>query len=149
MTRQTAGFDREAATGEHALVRPLRVLVVEDDPDILDALTCALGGDSYEVIGVDDGVEAMLLLGARRFDLILLDLYLPGMDGEAILEALRAKDVRTPVVLASASMAIGATARAFGVAGFLPKPFSLPALEAMVARVVAQPLSHAGAKTDS
>ena len=138
MTCGPPSFDREAATGEHA-AGPLRVLVVEDDPDILDALVCALEGASYNVIGAENGVDAMLLLGAQRFDLIVLDLYMPGVDGETILQSLRAKGMRTPVVLASASRSVAETARAFGVAGYLKKPFSLPALEAMVASAVVQP----------
>ncbi|MDB4995271.1 MAG: two component heavy metal response transcriptional regulator, winged helix family [Myxococcaceae bacterium] len=127
--------ESDRITGEHATVPALRALVVEDDQDILDALAFALGG-AFDVTPVASGVLALSLLDAQTFDLIVLDLYLPGVDGEAILQALRANAIRTPVVLASASRNVEATARTFGVAGFLRKPFSLTQLESMVATAV-------------
>ena len=139
MTRPaaTTRFTEEEATREHPHVATRRVLVVEDDPDILDALTFALGGD-FDVTAANSGLVAMSLLEREPFDLIVLDLYLPGVDGEAILSALRAKDIRTPVVLASASRDIEATALTFGALGFLKKPFSLLQVESMVARFEAR-----------
>jgi serine/threonine-protein kinase len=117
-----------------------RVLMVEDDHDILDAMRVALGAE-YDLTTVDNGALALALLSSRRFDVIVLDLFMPGIDGAAVLRALRARRIATPVVLASASPDVASTAREFGTAGYLRKPFSLSDLEARLESAVYPGLS--------
>ena len=66
-----------------------KILVVDDDPDILDALTMILESKGYQVITAQDGIEALACLKAEKPDLMILDLLMPKMDGFAVLKELR------------------------------------------------------------
>ena len=68
---------------------PSRVLVVDDDPSIRLVLEHALSGDGYEVVAVDDGADVPDLLACSAFDLVVLDLYMPGMNGFEVLRQIR------------------------------------------------------------
>jgi DNA-binding response OmpR family regulator len=127
--------DTDPASDRGTVKDARRVLMVEDDHDILDAMRVALGTE-YDLTTVDNGALALALLSSRRFDVIVLDLFMPGVDGEDVLKALRARRIATPVVLASASPNVAATAREFGTAGYLKKPFSLSELEARLESAV-------------
>ncbi|MDB4994957.1 MAG: Serine/threonine protein kinase PrkC, regulator of stationary phase [Myxococcaceae bacterium] len=130
-----AEADTDPASDRGTVKDARRVLMVEDDHDILDAMRVALGAE-YDLTTVDNGALALALLSSRRFDVIVLDLFMPGVDGEDVLRALRARRIATPVVLASASPNVAATAREFGTAGYLKKPFSLSELEARLESAV-------------
>ncbi len=69
-----------------------KILVVDDDPDILDALTMILETKGYQVVTARDGVEGLANLKAERPDLLILDLLMPKMDGFAVCKELQ--DVR-------------------------------------------------------
>ena len=66
-----------------------KILVVDDDPDILDALTIVLESQGYKVITAGDGIEALANLKAEKADLIILDLLMPKMDGFAVCKELQ------------------------------------------------------------
>ena len=66
-----------------------KVLVVEDEKNIRELVCLHLGVEGYECVPVADGKEAMLLASEKSFDLIILDLMLPGMDGVTITRAIR------------------------------------------------------------
>jgi len=68
---------------------PKRVLVVDDDPSIRMVLEHALAGEGYDVTVVDDGSDVGNLLTRRAFDLVVLDLYMPGMNGFEVLRQIR------------------------------------------------------------
>src|SRR4030095_4899452 len=68
---------------------PARVLVVEDERNIRDLVCLHLGLEGYECVPIGDGKEAMALASEKPFDLIVLDLMLPGVDGVTITRALR------------------------------------------------------------
>jgi DNA-binding response OmpR family regulator len=68
---------------------PEKILVVDDDPDILDALTMILESKGYQAITARDGIEALASLKAEKPDLMILDLLMPKMDGFAVLKELR------------------------------------------------------------
>jgi len=76
----------------------MRVLLVEDDPMIAKGLQTALRQDGYTVDGVSDGRRAAEALRTERFDIVLLDLGLPGRDGLEVLRELRGRDDSTPVI---------------------------------------------------
>jgi CheY-like chemotaxis protein len=113
---------------------PPLVLVVDDDPDILDAICIILESEGYDVARARHGEEALEQVAARRPDVILLDLMMPVMDGVAFSHALRlrpgGRDV--PIVVISAD---GNPQRAasVGARGYLAKPFDIDALIALVA----------------
>jgi DNA-binding response OmpR family regulator len=107
-----------------------RVLVIDDDPDIRDAVTEVLSFEGHEVFGAAEGESGLVRCRQVRPDLVLLDLMMPGMNGWDFLRALRREEAiaDTPVVVVSA---LGRVAD-LPVAGFLPKPFGLDALVALV-----------------
>jgi CheY-like chemotaxis protein len=103
------------------------VLVVEDDPDILDIMCMALRGEGYETLEAASGEAALEVLAKVRPALILLDLRMPGMSGrEFRAEQLKRPALATiPVVLLSADASIDKIAHALQVDEFLRKPISL------------------------
>ncbi|HYV46124.1 MAG TPA: response regulator [Myxococcaceae bacterium] len=120
--------------------RPL-ILVVDDDPDILDALSEILETEGYEVDRARHGQEALSRIDQRRPDLILLDLMMPVMDGWEFAHALRRREdgAHIPVVVLSADRQASAKARVVGARDFLAKPFELNELLRVVSDSVPQP----------
>lgn len=119
-------------------MKPPLVLVVDDDPDILDAICEILSAEGYRVERARHGMEALERVGTERPSVILLDLMMPVMDGLAFAQALRARrtDARIPIVVISAD-GNPQKAAAVGAAGYLAKPFDIDALLAQVAVMTA------------
>ena len=117
--------------------RPL-VLVVDDDPDILDAVCDILEGEHYRVSRARHGQEALERVAEERPAIVLLDLMMPVMDGVAFARALRAQytEDEIPIVVISAD-GNPQRAAAVGARGFLAKPFDIDALLDEVASVTA------------
>lgn len=90
----------EVCSSEDEIATPLELLVVEDTPDSLEFLKELLETAGHRVTTAVTGRDAIRVCGARAFDLVLLDLILPDLDGLSVAEALRAKG--TPVVAMSA-----------------------------------------------
>ena len=84
----------------------MRLLLVEDDTMIGQAVLSLLRGDGYVVDWVQDGLQADASLRGHQYDLVLLDLGLPGLDGLQVLRQLRARKDATPVLVATARDAI-------------------------------------------
>ena len=80
-----------------------KILVVDDDPDILDAVTLILESQGYEVVTARDGVEGLANLKAEHPDLMILDLLMPKMDGFAVCKELQdprwSKFKDTPILI--------------------------------------------------
>jgi CheY-like chemotaxis protein len=110
-----------------------RLLVVDDDEDTLEALAVVLE-DRHEVATASNGLEALTLLENQSFDAMVLDLMMPIMDGETLIERMRAAAIPVPVVLASASSDISLLAARLGV-DHISKPYDLSALEAKLVRL--------------
>ena len=108
-----------------------RVLFVEDDPDIGQLISSWLGRHDIEVLLETRGDLALARIEAEQPDLVLLDIMLPGMDGLALLEALRLQQ-NVPVMLMSAlgNEQDRITGFTRGADDYLPKPFSLAELDA-------------------
>jgi two-component system response regulator MprA len=117
---------------------PYRVLVVDDDPSIRDAVGRALRLDAYDVDLTSDGLEALRSLDAVDHDLVVLDIGLPQVDGLALCRRLRAEGRRTPILMLTARDAV--TDRVAGLdAGaddYLVKPFALDELLARVRALI-------------
>jgi CheY-like chemotaxis protein len=105
------------------------VLVVDDDPDILDAICDILQGEGYRVSRARHGLEALDKVTEERPALILLDLMMPVMDGMAFAHALRERKLASgvPIIVISAD-GNPQKAAALGARGFLAKPFDIQAL---------------------
>jgi two-component system, OmpR family, response regulator len=123
-----------------------RVLVVEDEPGIVDFVCRGLEGEGFSVVGVMDGVEGERLALSESFDVIVLDLMLPGRGGLDVLASVRRVKPGVPVIVLSARGEIEdrVTGLDSGAADYLVKPFSLAEL---VARVRAQLRMFAHAST--
>jgi two-component system, OmpR family, alkaline phosphatase synthesis response regulator PhoP len=113
-----------------------RALVVEDDPDIVELITHYLKGDGWSVDAVDDGRRGLERIRAERYQLLLLDLQLPGMDGLTLCAEVR-RDRRTrdvPVVMLTArgDEADRIVGLEMGADDYVVKPFSPKELVARV-----------------
>lgn len=103
---------------------PIRVLIVDDEQEYLASLSRALGRRGFAVTAVDNGAAAIEIHARSAFDVIVVDLRMPVLDGIATLTAIRGRDLRTPVLLLSgqADLASAATALRHGVTDCLLKP---------------------------
>src|SRR6185437_14907396 len=112
----------------------LRILVVEDDPLLAESLLRALQQQGYSVGHARRGHDADALLRGHRFDLLLLDIGLPDVDGFEVLRRLRARADATPVLVVTAREAVDERVHGLdlGADDYLTKPFSLSELEARV-----------------
>jgi CheY-like chemotaxis protein len=111
------------------------VLVVDDDEGIREFVSVALHEEGYRVLLAPDGLAALNLLRDDPPGLILLDLWMPELDGKGFLAAYHHMPApRAPVVIFAASADESADAMPADVAGYLPKPVELEALLDAVAR---------------
>lgn len=116
-----------------------KVLVVDDEADFRGTLRRGLERDGYAVAEAADGAEALARLGAETYDLVIVDLYLPGMTGLALLEALGAAGrVAPPTIVITGLGDWGSYARALelGVKAYLTKPLGMADLSRAVARAM-------------
>ncbi|HTT04211.1 MAG TPA: response regulator transcription factor [Steroidobacteraceae bacterium] len=116
----------------------MRVLLVEDDPMIAQGLQTALRQEAYTVDWMRDGLSAATALHTDRFDLVLLDLGLPGRDGLEVLRELRARGDATPVLILTArderrDRVAGLDA---GADDYIVKPFDLDEVAARMRSVL-------------
>lgn len=112
----------------------MRILVVEDEAGISDFLRRGLESEGYEVTCAADGVEGASAALSGRFDLVLLDLMLPGRDGREVLAAIRREQPRLPVILLTARDGVPDRVEGLdaGAADYVTKPFSFDELAARV-----------------
>ena len=112
----------------------MRILIVEDERALCDTLARSLKKKGYEVDACYDGDSALDLLLAEKYDLILLDLNLPGCDGMELLKTLREHDRETRVLILSARGEVEDKVEGLdaGANDYLAKPFHLAELEARI-----------------
>jgi two-component system response regulator TctD len=110
----------------------MRILVVEDDPDVGDAILRRLRGDGHGVDFLTDGESADDVLQYQQYDLVVLDIGLPGMDGISVLRAMRRRGNKTPVLMLTARSQIEDRVDALDVGAddYLPKPFDFREFDA-------------------
>ena len=110
------------------------ILVVEDEKALCESIAKGLRLDGYEVDMVFDGEEAMDIISLENYDLIILDLNLPGMDGMDILRNMRGNDNETNVLILSARVGLNDKIAGLdsGANDYLCKPFHFEELEARV-----------------
>ncbi|MDR7302802.1 DNA-binding response OmpR family regulator [Haloactinomyces albus] len=111
-----------------------RVLVVDDEPGVRSALRRGLSAEGMEITLAEEGTEALKLASTGSFDVVVLDVILPGLSGYRVLERLRARGVGTPVLMISAKdgEVDQADGLDLGADGYLVKPFSFLVLAAQV-----------------
>ncbi|HUX37829.1 MAG TPA: sigma-54 dependent transcriptional regulator [Rectinemataceae bacterium] len=133
----------------------MRILVVDDERTIRESLARLLSLEGMKASTAADGNEAMALLGEEAFDALVLDLRMPRMDGQSLLEWMRREGLRTPVVMISAHGEVEDAVRALksGASDYLIKPFD-PAelvlrLRAVVEARRSEDLVEAGRRTSA
>jgi two-component system response regulator MprA len=111
-----------------------RVLVVDDDPDVREAVETALELDGHRVTTAADGLAALTRMGQVEFDAVVLDVLMPNLDGFEVCRRLRAAGNRTPVLILTARDSEEDTIRGLdlGADDYLVKPFALGELLARV-----------------
>ena len=122
----------------------MRILVVEDDSVLAAALTRALTQTAYAVDLVENGEDANRALDAVAYDLVVLDLALPKLDGLAVLRRLRDRRLRVPVLVLSARDSLDDRVKGLdlGADDYMTKPFDLPEFEARVRALLRRGQSH-------
>jgi two-component system OmpR family response regulator len=111
-----------------------RLLVVDDEPNILELLSASLRFAGFDVATASNGTDALAVASSFQPDLLLLDVMMPGLDGFDVVRALRGDDSRTPVLFLTArdSTEDKVTGLTLGGDDYVTKPFSL---EEVIARV--------------
>ncbi|HEX5139202.1 MAG TPA: response regulator [Planctomycetota bacterium] len=138
-----------------------RILVVEDEPDLLEAVVFALRKEGMKPIPCKDGEEALRIVKERRPDLVLLDLMLPGLDGIEVCRRLRASEdtARIPIIMITAKAEETDAVIGLGVGAddYVRKPFGLKELAARVRSLLrrtneppepGQPIRHGELEVD-
>lgn len=117
-----------------------KILFVDDETDLLKVLSMRLRKDGYEVFGAADGGEALEMARSKEPDLILLDVHLPVMNGDAVARILKkdGKAKTIPIILISADVAtLEAKFKECGADGYLTKPIETRDLEDMIKKYMA------------
>jgi two-component system OmpR family response regulator len=136
----------------------MRILLAEDDLILADALCRALVQSAYAVDIADNGEQADRSLALGIYDLAILDIGLPGIDGLEVLRRLRARKSAVPVLMLTAFDTLADRVRGLdlGADDYLAKPFDLPELEARVRALLrrgsphpAPSLQHGGLRLDT
>ena len=127
----------------------MRVLAVEDEPDLLGSLLKALREDGYAVDGAPDGEDGLYKAESYDYDAIVLDIMLPGIDGWELLRRLR-KTKKTPVLMLTARDAVRDRVRGLdtGADDYLVKPFELAELLARLRALIRRSASQAQARLE-
>jgi DNA-binding NtrC family response regulator len=115
-----------------------RIAILDDETRMVGILEMILRREGYEVAGFDDPERALAALAEQRFDLLLTDLRMPGLDGLQVLERMHARDADLPVVILTAHATIETAVRAvhLGAFDYVEKPFDNDTLRALVARTL-------------
>ena len=123
----------------------MRILVVEDDPDLVRQLVTALGDAGYAVDQAGDGEEGHFLGDTEPYDAVVLDLGLPGMDGATVLERWRRDGRDMPVLILTARDSWSEKVAGFdaGADDYLSKPFYMEELLARLRALVRRASGHA------
>jgi DNA-binding response OmpR family regulator len=112
-----------------------RILIVDDEPDLLDMLTTYFLSSKYEVDTATNGVEALAGVCRQRPDVVLLDIYMPEMNGIETLKEIMQIDQSIAVIMVTGNTQLPVTVDAIknGAFGYVPKPFDFRYLDHLIA----------------
>ena len=125
----------------------MRILLAEDDEVLADGLSRSLRSAGYAVDAVNSGQQADSALTAQHFDVLILDLGLPGLPGLEVLRRLRARNSTVPVLILTAADSVELRVKGLdlGADDYMAKPFALSELEARVRALTRRSLAGAQA----
>ncbi|MEY4480808.1 MAG: hypothetical protein RLZZ267_1486 [Bacillota bacterium] len=123
-----------------------KILIIEDEPTLSRLLSYNLGQEGYEVQVVEDGALGLQAAVQNQFDLIMLDIMLPSMNGFEILTKIRQKSIATPVIILTARNAENEVVQGLkhGADDYITKPFGVAELLARVSAVLRRTQSEEG-----
>ena len=125
----------------------MKILLVEDEIKIAEFVSEGLDASGFQVTHAPDGFVAQEIVASQKFDVVLLDVMLPGMDGFTFLKSLRQSSIKTPVIVLSAKAELSDRLQGFelGADDYVPKPFFLEELaariKAVTVRVSSEPVA--------
>lgn len=122
----------------YTMVMKKFILVCDDDPGIVDVATIILEENGYDVATASRGDEVLAAVEARKPDLILLDLWMPGMTGEKITKQLKSQPTTEaiPIIIFSANKDTHKIATEAGADAFISKPFDINELEQKIQSIL-------------
>jgi len=115
-----------------------KILVVEDEELIRTMITLNLERAGYEVHSCETADKMLILMENNSFDLVLLDIMLPGMSGEQALRVIRDRDIQTPVIMVTAKNSIETKVNSLecGADDYISKPFDIKELQARIKAII-------------
>ncbi|MGH3665216.1 MAG: response regulator transcription factor, partial [Egibacteraceae bacterium] len=114
-----------------------KIMVVEDEPSLIDALEYGLAAEGFDVVAASDGQDSLQLLDRERPDLVLLDLMLPGMSGTEVCKRIRSSSAVPIIMLTAKDSEIDkVVGLELGADDYVTKPFSMRELAARVRAVL-------------
>jgi len=129
---------QDVTIDEEEIGKKKSILVVDDDKDIQSILKVLLENHDYEVTTVQDGVDAIINLSERKYDLIISDINMPNLDGFKLIDIMNQKGIQTPVVFLTANTKMEDEARGFelGAVDYIKKPIQKEILLARIKRLL-------------
>lgn len=123
----------------------MRVLLIEDDPSVAKSIELMLKSDGYTIDATDLGEDGLEIGKLYDYDIIILDLMLPDMDGYEVLKRLRASKVETPILILSGLSELDSKIKGlgYGADDYLTKPFDKRELLARIQAIVRRSKGHA------
>ena len=114
------------------------ILIVDDNPEIREIINVLLGGEGFEVSEAENGAQALTLIEQQDFDLIILDIMMPGMEGTQVAQNMRKRSDYTPVLLLTAKAETEDRIEGLnmGADDYLAKPFAMGELVARVKALI-------------
>ncbi|OGR61901.1 MAG: hypothetical protein A2X31_01370 [Elusimicrobia bacterium GWB2_63_22] len=114
------------------------VLIIDDDPDLLDLISFAFSHSGYRVATAANGAEGVAMIRAGNYDLAILDMMMPEMDGLSALREIKKSGVGTEIVMLTAHISVDTAVESMrlGAFDYLKKPFQLDQLEAVAEKAV-------------
>ena len=120
------------------MITSKRILIVDDDQSICLTLSLALGELGYEIETAPTGEAAMAAIENKNFGIVLLDLWMPGIDGMEVLRRMRdiAPEIRVIIMTAHGGIESAVAAMKLGAVDFIQKPFTPPEIRELVGAVI-------------
>ena len=131
-------MDKDSNGGNATLEQPARILVVDDEEMIRVLLTYMLAEEGYKVTTASDGQKAVELLERERFDLIITDMVMPGLNGISVLRAAKSIDPRRPVIVITGYPSVETVRRLvrLGADDYITKPFNVDMVKVTVVKLL-------------